>query len=92
MDDRAWVRLGWFTCTLLFAERLERIGEMSTQNPCGLSQALVIALLTQWTFDGYFRWLHGLRTQYKHRRDIFIDCLAQEFELLPNDGDPVSLC
>ena len=77
MDDRAWVRLGWFTCSLLFEEQLERIGEMSTQNPCGLSLALVMALPTQWTFDGYFRWLRGLRTQYKHRRDFFIDCLAQ---------------
>jgi aromatic amino acid aminotransferase I len=74
-----------------FAERLERIRKMSTQNPCGLILALVMALLTQWTFDGYFRWLHGLRTQYKHRRDHF---LAKEFKLLPaspND-DPVSLC
>ena len=69
IDDRAWGPP--------FAERLERIGEMSTQNPCGLSQALVMALLTEWTFDGYFCWLRGLRTQYKHRRDFFIDCLAQ---------------
>lgn len=46
------VRLGWFTCSPLFAERLERIGEMSTHNPCGLSQALVMALPTQWTFAG----------------------------------------
>ena len=87
------VRLGWFTCSPLFAERLERFGEMSTQNPCGLSQALVMALLTQWTLDGYFRWLRGLRTQYKHRRDFFVDCLAQEFELLPAPGgDPLLLC
>jgi aromatic amino acid aminotransferase I len=59
---------------------------MSTQNPCGLSQALVMALLTQWTFDGYIRWLRGLRMQYKLRRDFFVDCLAEEFELLPAPG------
>jgi aromatic amino acid aminotransferase I len=75
----------------LFAERLERIGETSTQNPCGLGQTLVMALLTQWTFDGYFRWLRGLRTQYKHRRDFLVDCLAEEFELLPETGT-ASLC
>ncbi|KAH9055318.1 PLP-dependent transferase, partial [Lactarius vividus] len=91
------MRLGWFTCSPLFAERLERIGETSTQNPCGLSQALVVALLTQWTFDGYIRWLRGLRTQYQHRRDFLVDCLAEEFELFPEPsitapGGPASLC
>ncbi|KAH9174517.1 pyridoxal phosphate-dependent transferase [Lactarius sanguifluus] len=91
------MRLGWFTCSPLFTERLERIGETSTQNPCGLGQALMVALLTQWTFDGYIRWLRGLRTQYQHRRDFLIDCLAEEFELFPEpsittSGGPASLC
>ncbi|KAH9012429.1 PLP-dependent transferase [Lactarius pseudohatsudake] len=92
------VRLGWFTCSPLFAERLERIGETSAQNPCGLGQALVVALLTQWTFDGYIRWLRGLRTQYQHRRDFLVDCLAEEFELSPEpsitttSGGPALLC
>ncbi|KAH9009850.1 pyridoxal phosphate-dependent transferase [Lactarius deliciosus] len=91
------VRLGWFTCSPLFAERLERIGETSAQNPCGLGQALVVALLTQWTFDGYIRWLRGLRTQYQHRRDFLLDCLAEEFELFPEptittSGGPALLC
>ncbi|KAH9023085.1 PLP-dependent transferase [Lactarius pseudohatsudake] len=89
-------RLGWFTCSPLFAERLERIGETSAHNPCGLGQALVVALLTQWTFDGYIRWLRGLRTQYQHRRDFLVDCLAEEFELFPApdaaSGGPASLC
>ena len=80
------MRLGWFTCSPLFAERLERIGETSAQNPCGLGQTLVMALLTQWTLDGYVRWLRGLRTQYRHRRDFFVDCLEEEFELLPEAG------
>ncbi|KAH9174516.1 PLP-dependent transferase [Lactarius sanguifluus] len=83
-------RLGWFTCSPLFAERLERIGETSAHNPCGLGQALV------WTFDGYIRWLRGLRTQYQHRRDFLVDCLAEEFELFPApdpaSGGPASLC
>ena len=62
------------------------MGETSVQNPCGLGQTLVMALLTQWTFDGYIRWLRGLRTQYKHRRDFLVDCLADEFDLLPETG------
>ncbi|KAH8989736.1 PLP-dependent transferase [Lactarius akahatsu] len=78
-------RLGWFTCSPLFAERLERIGETSAANPCGLGQALVVALLTQWTFDGTstvatFSWI----------------VLAEEFELFPApdpaSGGPASLC
>ncbi|KAH9009853.1 PLP-dependent transferase [Lactarius deliciosus] len=80
------MRLGWFTCNPLFAERLECFGETSTQNPCGLGQALMMALLTQWTFDGYIRWLRGLRTQYQHRRDFLVDCLGEEFELFPAPG------
>ncbi len=56
-----------------------------------------MALVTQWAFDGYIRWLRGLRTQYKHRRDFFLDCLAEEFELLPapitaSDGPEMLLC
>ena len=77
------MRLGWFTCSPLFAERLERIGEISTAAPCGFSQAFVMALLSQWTFDGYIRWLRGLRTQYRLRRDFFVDCLMDEFDLSP---------
>lgn len=77
------MRLGWVTCSPLFAERLERIAEVSTQAPCGLGQALATALLSRWTFDGYIRWLRGLREQYKLRRDFFVDCLAEEFDLIP---------
>jgi len=83
------MRLGWFTCSPLFAERLERIGETSTQSPCGLGQSLAVALLSQWTFDGYVRWLRGLRTQYRLRRDLFIDCLADEFDLFPTPASAV---
>jgi aromatic amino acid aminotransferase I len=84
------MRLGWFTCSPLFVERLERIGEVSTQEPCGLGQALVTALVSQWTFDGYARWLRGLREQYKLRRDFFVDCLAEEFDLIPAPPSAIS--
>jgi len=74
-------RLGWFTCNPLFAERLERQGETSFQAPCGFGQAIITKILTHWTYDGYIRWLRGLRTEYQQRRDFFIDCLAEEFHL-----------
>jgi aromatic amino acid aminotransferase I len=84
------IRLGWFTCSPLFAERLERIGEVSTHAPCGLGQVLVAALLSQWTFDSHLRWLRGLREQYKLRRDFFVDCLAEEFDLIPTPPSTIS--
>ncbi|KIK06739.1 hypothetical protein K443DRAFT_88812 [Laccaria amethystina LaAM-08-1] len=84
-------RLGWFTCNPVFAERLERQSETSTQAPCGFGQALVTTVLLDWQSSGYIRWLKGmlllhlshfsLKMQYKHRRDFFIDCLAEEFHL-----------
>ncbi|KAF8915874.1 pyridoxal phosphate-dependent transferase [Mucidula mucida] len=74
-------RLGWFTCNPLFAERLERAGETSTQSPCGFGQGMVAALLLHWHFEGYIRWLQALRLQYQARRDFFLDSLATEFHL-----------
>ncbi|KZV68120.1 PLP-dependent transferase [Peniophora sp. CONT] len=75
------VRLGWCTCAPLFAERLERIGETSTQSPCGLGQSLVMRLMQEWTIDGYVRWLRGIRVQYGARRDFFIDTVSEVFSL-----------
>lgn len=74
-------RLGWFTCNPLFAERLERQGETTTQAPCGFGQSLVAKLLQTWKYDGYVRWLHGLAVEYKHRRDYLVKCFAEEFQL-----------
>ncbi|KAI0685029.1 pyridoxal phosphate-dependent transferase [Cytidiella melzeri] len=79
-------RLGWFTCAPVFAERLERQGETTTQAPCGFSQSLVTQLLTTWKFDGYVRWLHGLAIEYRSRRDFFIDCLNDEFQVSKSVG------
>jgi len=74
-------RLGWFTCSPLIAEKLERQGESTTQAPCGFGTSLVTQLLTHWKYEGYIRWLRGLGTQYTLRRDYFIDCLDDEFDL-----------
>ncbi|KAJ7283688.1 pyridoxal phosphate-dependent transferase [Mycena rebaudengoi] len=74
-------RLGWFTCNALFAERLERQSETSTQVPSGFAQSLVASALLEWRYEGYIRWLQALRLQYTLRRDFFVDCLAEEFQL-----------
>ncbi|KAL0949929.1 hypothetical protein HGRIS_009955 [Hohenbuehelia grisea] len=74
-------RLGWFTCNPLFAERLERQAESSTQAPCGLGQTMVTSLILNWQFNGYIRWLRALGTQYTQRRDFLLDCFSDEFHL-----------
>lgn len=74
-------RLGWFTCNPLFAERLERQSETSTQAPCGFGQSLVTKLLLDWKFTGYLRWLKGLGVEYRRRRDFFIDCIVETFHI-----------
>ncbi|KAJ6613492.1 PLP-dependent transferase [Mycena sp. CBHHK59/15] len=74
-------RLGWYTCNPVFAERLERQAETSTQAPCGFGQALVTTALLEWGYEGYIRWLKALRLQYTLRRDFLLDCLAEEFHL-----------
>ncbi|KAM5534779.1 hypothetical protein V8D89_011495 [Ganoderma adspersum] len=79
-------RLGFFTCNPRFAERLERIGETTTQAPCGFGQSLITQLLTTWKFDGYARWLQGLAVEYATRRDLLIDALQDEFNLQVSVG------
>ncbi|KAI0041420.1 PLP-dependent transferase [Auriscalpium vulgare] len=75
------MRLGWFTCNPRFAERLERLGETSTQSPCGFSQTILMKIIDTWSFDGYVRWLRGIATQYRLRRDFFCDLLGDAFDL-----------
>lgn len=53
-------RLGWFTCNPVFAEKLERQAETSTQAPCGFGQALITTVLLNWQSAGYIRWLKGM--------------------------------
>lgn len=53
-------RLGFLTLNPLFAERMLRANESSTQAPCGFGQALVTKLLVEeWGMTGYLRWLKG---------------------------------
>ncbi|GAA5913791.1 hypothetical protein JCM6882_007700 [Rhodosporidiobolus microsporus] len=69
-------RLGWTTCNPLFAERLERANESSTQSASGFAQALVGKLLAEeWGLAGYLRWLKGIKAEYTARRDALVDRL-----------------
>ncbi|KAG8864615.1 hypothetical protein FRB96_005119 [Tulasnella sp. 330] len=82
-------RLGWFTCSPLFADRLLRVGEVSTQAPCGFGQSMVTELVVNhWGFDKYARWLQGLQGNYKERRDGLLDAIADEFDLSEETAEP----
>ncbi|TDZ99660.1 Aromatic amino acid aminotransferase [Colletotrichum sidae] len=47
------LRLGYFVANPIFTERLLRATEVETQDPAGLSQGFVLALLHRWGVDGY---------------------------------------
>ncbi|KAG8812930.1 hypothetical protein FRC17_001750 [Serendipita sp. 399] len=82
------LRLGWYTCNPIIAERLERHGEISSQAPAGLSQAIVTQLLVnQWGLEGWVTWLRGLRAQYSARRDALVDALLAEIDFKVVDGE-----
>lgn len=78
------LRLGFFVANSLFTERLLRATEVETQEPSGLSQAIVLSLFQKWTMTGYLDWLQNLRLEYQTRRDWIIDAFAQHFELVPS--------
>nr|XP_031862786.1 uncharacterized protein CI109_001798 [Kwoniella shandongensis]KAA5529858.1 hypothetical protein CI109_001798 [Kwoniella shandongensis] len=74
-------RLGWITTSPLFIERLTRATEASTQAPSGFATALTTTMLQQWGFEGYIRWLRGIKATYKMRKTWLCDSLADEFDL-----------
>lgn len=79
-------RLGWITSSPIFVERLTRIAEASTQAPSGFATAMTITMLNTWGWDGYMRWLRGIKAAYKMRRDWMCDALADQFHLEFDDG------
>ncbi|KAK4047631.1 hypothetical protein OIV83_005289 [Microbotryomycetes sp. JL201] len=72
-------RLGWTTANPVFIERLQRANESSTQSASGFAQAMVAKLLVdEWGMTGWFRWLKGLKAQYRDRRDLLVNCLLEQ--------------
>lgn len=82
------LRLGYFIANPLFTERLLRATEVETQEPSGLSQAVVLALLKSWTTSGYITWLQNLRLEYQKRRDWMINAMRKSFSLVPASKFP----
>lgn len=82
------LRLGYFVANPLFTERLLRATEVETQDPSGISQALVLSLLTSWTTSGYITWLQNLRLEYQKRRDWMLAAIRKNFSLVPASDFP----
>ncbi|KAL4911473.1 hypothetical protein BDW74DRAFT_172932 [Aspergillus multicolor] len=83
------LRLGYFIANPLFTERLLRATEVETQDPAGLSQAFILALLRKWGVDGYLEWLQRLQEQYRVRRDWLVGAFYKYFKVLPAGESPV---
>ena len=65
-------RLGHFTASPVFIERLLRATEVTTQAPSGWSQAITLELLKTWTQEGYLTWLRNLKETYTTRRNWMV--------------------
>lgn len=74
-------RLGWITSSPVFIERLTRISESGTQAPSGFATALTLKMLNHWGWEGYVRWLRGIKANYRMRRDWMLDALTDAFHL-----------
>ncbi|KAF8915481.1 pyridoxal phosphate-dependent transferase [Mucidula mucida] len=76
-------RLGWFTANPLFAERLLRATEVTTQTPSGWSQVIITQLLQSWGpgISGYLVWLSRLRSQYEMRRTWMCEAIGRAFDV-----------
>ncbi|KAL4738451.1 pyridoxal phosphate-dependent transferase [Aspergillus similis] len=83
------LRLGYFVANPLFTERLLRATEVETQDPAGLSQAFILALLRKWGVDGYLEWLQRLQGQYRVRRDWIVGAFHKHFTVVPAANSPL---
>lgn len=66
-------RASWITAAEQLVERFIRHGEVSTQNPSGISQIVLYKLLEEtWGHGGFLQWLMYIRSEYTRRRDIIV--------------------
>ncbi|ODN83143.1 hypothetical protein L202_01343 [Cryptococcus amylolentus CBS 6039] len=79
-------RLGWITSSPLFIERLTRATEASTQAPSGFATALTTSMIQQWGFEGYIRWLRGIKALYNMRKTWLCDIFQEVFHLEFNES------
>ena len=57
---------------LISTERLLRGCESMISSPNGIGQAMITKLMLEWGYDGYIRWLRGIKATYAMRRDWMV--------------------
>jgi aromatic amino acid aminotransferase I / 2-aminoadipate transaminase len=82
------LRVGYFICNAQLSERLLRATEVDTQEPSGLSQAVILGMLDRWQLDGYVGWLQNLALEYQRRRDWMLGALRASFDIAPASAYP----
>ncbi|KAJ1953456.1 hypothetical protein EC988_002986 [Linderina pennispora] len=68
------LRCGWITAPRYITDKIQFHNETSTQQPSGLSQALVSRLMNEdWGHSGWEKHLVQIQREYAVRRDVFVD-------------------
>ena len=71
---------------LFSSERLTRATEASTQAPSGFVTAMTATMLQKDGFDGYIRWLRGIKAMYNMRKTWLCDTFEDVFHLEFDDS------
>lgn len=76
-------RMGWIVAQPAFIDKLTLTSDGTTSNPSGFAEAAVAqVILREWGgADGFTRWIAGLRVNYRTRRDVFCEILAEGRDL-----------
>lgn len=65
----AGLRLGFATGPIAFIERMNLHLQVTTMHSSGISQLIVHELLASWGYEGYLKYVEGVKAFYKGRRD-----------------------
>lgn len=84
-------RLGWITAQPRICEQLIRLTDATSQQPSGISQAIVVQLLrSTWGMDGWARWLEKLQHNYR-KRMVTMATIFQEGRQTQTASGPVEM-
>ncbi|KAJ6518711.1 PLP-dependent transferase [Mycena sanguinolenta] len=84
-------RLGYFTGSPVFLEKLAVFNQGFIGFPSGVCQAVFGELLHRYETEGFTRWLRGITAQYEMRRNWAIDTLHKALDVRPSDNWSQSL-
>jgi aromatic amino acid aminotransferase I len=79
-------RLGYYTGSPIFLDKLAAYHQGFITFPSGLAQAIIGELLHRLEPEGFTRWLRGLTAQYEMRRNWTIDALYKALDIKPKDS------